>query len=204
MEKTDTKQAYGDMELLHVEIDEAAEILCKGGVALLPTDTVWSTVVLLDPGNKGIGKLERYLDTATRHACPELLVRNNQEARQYLAELHPRLETLWTYHVRPLTILFENPVGLSEPLVQENGTIAIRVVTEDYLRGVIERCGMPLIALPATSTDGGLALNFEQVSGDLIGEMDYVSRYRRLETAEGTLSVMVRFSGSEELEFLRE
>ena len=192
------------MELFHVEIDEAAEILRKGGVALLPTDTVWSMVVLLDPSSKGIGKLERYLDTATRHAFPELLVRNNQEARQYISELHPRLETLWTYHVRPLTILFDNPVNLPEPLVQDNGTIAMRVVTEDYLRGLIETCGMPLIALPATASDGALALNFEQISGDLIGEMDYISRYRRLETDEGALSVMVRFSGSEELEFLRE
>lgn len=204
MEKTDTKKVPVDMELLQAEIDEVVEILCKGGVALLPTDTVWSTVVLLNPGIGGIGKLEKFLGAAARYSCPELLVRDNQEAKQYLTDLHPRLETLWTYHVRPLTILFDNPVNLPEPLVQDNGTIAMRVVTEEYLRGIIERCGMPLIALPATSSNGGLALNFGQVCGDLIGEMDYVAAHRRWESDEGTLSVMVRFSGSEELEFLRE
>ena len=203
MEKTTTKKKYSDIDLFHREIAEAAAILRSGGIALLPTDTVWSTVGMLGHP-EAWRKLEKYLDRAVLFGGPELLVRDNQEAKQYLTHLHPRLETLWSFHVRPLTILFDNPANLPLELVQPEGKVAIRLVTDDFVRGLIETCGMPLIALPATSSDGSLALYFGQVCEDLVREMDFTAAYRRGEASEGELSVMARISSTEELEFIRE
>ncbi len=203
MEKTDTKSSFENTDFHQEEITTIADVLCNGGIALLPTDTVWSTVVLLNQ-EKGLGKMVHYLGSVAQHTFPELLVRDHLEAKKYLTHLHPRLETLWTFHSRPLSILFDNPVNLPGDLLYPNGSIAIRVATDPFLKEVIEKCGMPLMVLPATTANGALALNFEQVSRDLVAEMDYTAAYRRWETAEGELSVMVRFDSSEELEFLRE
>lgn len=204
MEKTTTKKKFSDIDIFDREITAAAAILRSGGIALLPTDTVWSTVVMLGHP-EAWRKLKNYLDKAVLYSGgPELLVRDNQEAKQYLTHLHPRLETLWSFHVRPLTILFDNPSNLPLELVQPDGRVAIRLVTDDFVKALIETCGMPLIALPATRSDGGLALNFGQVCENLVREMDFTAAYRSRETSEGELSVMARISNTEELEFIRE
>ena len=191
------------MDILYAEIDELAEVLQNGGTALLPTDTVWSAVVLLD-GSMGFGKLERYLTSVPGLPWPELLVRDTHQAKRYVTHLHPRLETLWNYHTRPLSILFDNPANLPPALLQTDGGAILRLVTDVFLKRLIEKLDLPLIALPAFTEQGEVALYFEQISGDLKDQMDYIANHQTQGDAPGEISVMVRLSAMEELEFLRE
>ncbi|MEY4134308.1 MAG: Sua5/YciO/YrdC/YwlC family protein [Saprospiraceae bacterium] len=191
------------MDITPPTIEELAVVLQNSGVALLPTDTVWSAVVLLD-SRRGFGKLEHCLAMVPGLPWPELLVRDTEQAKQYIAHLHPRLETLWNHHTRPLSILFDNPVNLPPGLLQADGGVVLRLVTDVFLKRLIEKLGLPLIALPAFTAQGEVALHFDEISGALKEQMDYIAGNQGRGIAPGEISVMVRLTAIEELEFIRE
>lgn len=191
------------MDITHPTIEELAGVLQNSGIALLPTDTVWSAVVLLDRP-MGFGKLERCMAEVPGLPWPELLVRDTEQAKRYITHLHPRLETLWNFHTRPLSILFDNPVNLPPGLLQADGGVVLRLVTDAFLKGLIEKLGLPLIALPAFTAQGEIALHFDEISGALKEQVDYIAGNHGVGIVPGEISVMVRLSPIEELEFIRE
>lgn len=200
---TKYKNRFDAMDILHAETDKLVEVLQNGGTVLLPTDTVWSAVVLLDNGT-AFGKLAHYRASVPGLLWPELLVRDTQQAKRYIAHLHPRLETLWNYHTRPLSILFENPVNLPPAILQTHGGVVLRLVTDAFSKLLIEKLDLPLVAMPAFTEQGTVASHFDEISGSLKDQMDYIVRDQSQVNTPCEISVLVRLSAMEELEFIRE
>lgn len=181
------------------EIQEATEALRTGGLILYPTDTIWSIGCdATDPV-----AIERICNLRGHRSTDdfELLFDSFELLRRHVGPIHPRLETLLAYHVRPLTVLFDQPRRLPERLGRR---IAARLAQDELCRTLITAYGAPLVATAASLHGQPYPINFGAVSSQVIEGVDYVFKHRQQEKSNGEPSVMVRLSERDELEFLRE
>lgn len=184
------------------EIDKAIDLLKDGGLLLLPTDTVWSIACnSTDP--VAVHRLKRLKGEHHPYEL-EVLVHSIEMFKQYTVHLHPRLENLLVYHVRPLTIVTEQAQSLPEPALSTEGSAAIRLARDPYCRVLIERLGAPLLSTPANSHGHPIPSHFGSIRSDIIEGVDFVSHHRRQDRNTGQLAVMVQLSEKDELIFLRE
>lgn len=184
------------------DLEGALTTLRKGGLILYPTDTIWS--IGCDATNTFA--IEKILSLKRGASYPgiEILVDSVQMLKSYVRHLHPRIETLLTYHVQPLTVLFDNPHNIPHNALDQEGNMAIRIVQDDYCRDLIEAFGKPLVATYANVASQPIPSNFGAISSEIIQGVDYVTKYRQHEKIVGSPSVMVQLSERDELLFLRE
>ena len=184
------------------DLDNALAVLRNGGLILYPTDTVWS--IGCDATNPLAAARIRQLKRTDDAFGLEVLVNSLEMLRAYVGRLHPRIETLLLYHVRHLTVLYDQARNLPDSLLAIDGSISIRLVQDNYCSELIGTLGKPLVAAPADLRNDYFPVNFGAISSDVIERVDYVSRYRRSDKAPAQPSVMVKLSVKDELEFLRE
>lgn len=184
------------------DLDNALAVLRQGGLILYPTDTVWS--IGCDATHAPAVSQLRQIKRTDKACSLEILVNSLEMLRHYVGRLHPRIETLLLYHVRPLTVCYEQGRNLPGNLLGEDGSVYIRLVQDSYCAGLIENLARPLVATPADLRGGFFPINFGAISSDVIERVDYVARHRRSDKSPAQPSVMVKLSVKDELEFLRE
>ncbi len=184
------------------DIEGALNALQEGGVILYPTDTVWS--IGCDATNpQAIEKVMAIKKKSTTKNF-EILVDSVTMLKNYVEQVHPKLETLLIYHMRPLTIVFDRARNLPASATAPDGSIAVRVAQDDFCRALIRAHGEPLLAAFASMGEGTFPTNFGAISSEIIEAVDFVVKYRQNEKTVSEPSVVVKLSNRDELEFLRE
>ncbi|NBC09603.1 MAG: translation factor Sua5 [Bacteroidetes bacterium] len=181
------------------DIVGALRVLRQGGLLLYPTDTVWSIGCdATDPD-----AVQRLL-TLKRASELEALVDSPKMLRKHIDHLHPRLETLLAYHVRPLTVCYDDGQHLAEDLRRPDGKYAIRMVQDGYCQALIRAFGKPIVATSADLRPDAYPANFGAISSDVFEQVDFIVHHRRNDKSIAQPSVMVQLGHKDELEFLRE
>lgn len=174
----------------------------RGGLILYPTDTIWG--IGCDATNHAA--VQRIFDLKQRsHDQPFVLLVNSIEMlKNYVEQVHPKIETLLMYHVQPLTLIYDQAKNLPSIAYAPDGTVAIRIVQDSFCRELIQQFGKPLVASSANIIEKPYPANFGGISSDVITGVDYVVKWKQGEKKLGQPSVIARFSDKEELVFLRE
>jgi len=184
------------------DLDGALSALRTGGLILYPTDTIWG--IGCDATNAEAVDKVYELKQSDRSTPFILLVDSLEMLRNHVAHLHPRLETLLIYHLRPLTIVFDKAINLPDITTGTDGSVAIRMIKDPFCKALISAYGHPLVATSANVNEEPFPSNFGSVSSEIIRGVDYVVKHRQNEKVNGTPSVIVKLSEKEELVFLRE
>lgn len=176
-------------------------ILESGGLILYPTDTIW-----------GIGcdatdaeAVDRVFELKQRDRSKPfvLLVSDVEMLKEYVHNMHPRLQTLLRFHKRPLTIIYENAKNLAPNCIGADGSVAIRIPNDKFCRELIAAYGKPIVASSANISDESFPGYFGEISSEVISGVDMVVNYRRFDKSKNEPSVIARLDDRDELEFLR-
>ena len=183
-------------------LEDIKVVLENGGLILYPTDTIWG--IGCDATNPLAVEKVYELKQRDRHKGLIILVDSIDMIKEYVRHIHPRIDTLLLHHVRPLTIIFEDAKNLPNNLISEDGSIAIRLVQDDFCRRMIHNFGKPVIATSANISNEPFPNNFGEISSAVIEGVDYVFKQRRYEKGTKEPSVIVKAMEDGELVFLRE
>lgn len=184
------------------EIEQAVAVLHSGGLLLYPPDTQWC--IGCDATDPVAVERVCNLRGSRSTAEFEILVSSIDMMRRYVDHLHPKLETLLAYHVRPLTIQFKRGRNLPDRLIEPDGAVALRLIHDPFCRALIKAYSRPLIAVQASGEEQAAPAAFGAVSSGILEGVDYVLRQRERNSITGEPAVMVRLSERGHLEFLRE
>lgn len=195
-----TNRLNNTIDMLDI-LDEALEVVEKGGVILYPTDTIWG--LGCDPFDEQAVKKIFTLKNRDAEKAFILLVNSVDMLKTYLERLHPRIETLLAYHERPLSIIYDNPINLPESIIAKDGTIGIRVTKDPFCCHLIDKLGKPLVSTSANISGQPFPANFNAISSEIIEGVDYVVGIRQNEEKEIQPSVVASINKNGELEFLR-
>jgi L-threonylcarbamoyladenylate synthase len=183
------------------DIAGCLEVLRKGGVILYPTDTVWGLGCdATDPI-----AVERIFSIKCRPGNKALIVLlgDLRDINRYVAAPPPEATDYLENDPRPTTVIYPQAIGLAENLTGEDGTVAIRVVRDDFCRHLVKRLRNPLVSTSANFSGQPSPAIFSEIHAGIRESVDYVVRYRQQDSTKHPPSRLVRFSPDGSVEVLR-
>jgi L-threonylcarbamoyladenylate synthase len=183
------------------DIVHCLETLQQGGIILYPTDSIWG--IGCDATNPEAVK--KIFDLKQRPAARSMIVllADTRDINRYTSRYEPYISEYLQKTTRPTTVIYEDAIGLAENLVSEDGSVAIRIVREDFCRHLIKRFRKPIVSTSANISGHDPPQNFTGISDEIIQGVDYVVKYRRQDNQKAKPSILVRFNKSGEPIVLR-
>jgi len=185
----------------HDIIKKSGQILEKGGILLYPTDTIWGIGcdIISPSAVERIYKIKK----RKRDQPLLLLVSSIEMLKEYIIDIHPRIETLLTLHTQPLTIIYKANDLVPSYLVAEKGTIGIRVVQDELCIDLINELGRPITSTSANVSGRPFPNNLLEIDAEIKDNVDQILYDAEHHTAPGKPSVVATFNDKGELLFLR-
>lgn len=174
------------------EVEAALEVLRKGGVILYPTDTIWG----LGCDATHAEAIKKIYDIKQREDTKSLiiLVADERQILQYVAAPELGVFEFMESQTRPTTFIFENAIGLPENLVAQDGSIAIRLVKDDFCRHLIRRLGKPIVSTSANISGQASPQNFGEVAEEIQKKVDHVVQWRKEERGTSQPSRIIKWN----------
>ncbi len=183
------------------DILRCLEVLHQGGIILYPTDTIWG--IGCDATNTSAVKKIYALKRRPESKSMIVLLADQRDIIKYISRPEPFMFEFLETITRPTTVIYEGAVGLAENLVPEDGSIAIRIVKEDFSRNLIKRFRKPLVSSSANISGKPAPPIFKEIVSEIRDAVDYVVQYRQSDDLPAQASAVVRFNRSGELIVLR-
>lgn len=154
------------------ELNEAAEILKKGGVIAFPTETVYGFGVVYDD-KEAYNKL-----VAVKRRPPEkpftLMLADPEDIEKYAKLNEVSKALIKAFMPGQFTMITDAQPGLPAWCVSEIGRVGIRIADYDLIRDLIRKTGKPLLVPSANRSGEVPAHNSEQVISIFSEEIDAV------------------------------
>ncbi|MFT3700917.1 MAG: L-threonylcarbamoyladenylate synthase [Agriterribacter sp.] len=159
------------------DIDHCLKVLKEGGVILYPTDTVWG--LGCDATNEAAVKKIFSIKQREESKALIVLLAEERDVIQYVAHPDLRVFDYLQQTTRPTTVIYKGAIGMAENLVAEDGSIAIRLVNDDFCRHLIKRFRKPLVSTSANISGQPTPAFFSAIPQEIINAVDYTVQYRR-------------------------
>ena len=183
------------------EVEKAAHYIKKGHVILYPSDTLWGLTCDIT-NSAAVQRLNKIKNDKTQGNLI-LAVNNIDMLKDYALSIHPRIETLLLYHEKPLSVIYDANPDTIEYLISEDGTIAIRVVKDEFSKRLIYRLGQAIISTVASPIGSRkLPQTYDQVSDYIKEEVDHIVELKSIDMI-GMPSIIARYNHKGDLEFIR-
>ncbi len=157
-------------------IQQALEVLRKGGIILYPTDTVWG--IGCDATNpEAVAKVYEIKRRADSKSLV-LLASDMDMICRYVKEVPEMARQLVEVNDKPMTIIYPGAVtgqyGLAQNTVAEDGTVGIRIPMMDFCQQLVARLGRPLVSTSANISGELTPKKYAEISEEIRSAVDHV------------------------------
>ena len=183
------------------DIQQAIEVLKKGGIILYPTDTVWG--IGCDATNAEA--VARIYQLKKREDSKSMLVQleNPNRLNSYIEEAPEVAWELVDVADKPLTIVYPGAKNLAKNLIAGDGSIGIRISGEAFTQQLIQRFRKPIVSTSANISGEPSPAFFDEISQEIIDGVDYVVQYRQDDRTPITPSSVIKLGVGGEIQILR-
>ncbi|MEP7196809.1 MAG: L-threonylcarbamoyladenylate synthase [Saprospiraceae bacterium] len=178
-----------------------ASLFKDNKVVLYPTDTIWG----IGANIHDLHGIERINDMKSRSSNKSfiLLVDSIEMLKKYVIRIHPRIETMLSYHVQPVSIVYPRTTNIPDYLLAPDKSVAIRICNSFFCQEIIKAVGHPIISSSANFGGKKSPSNFSEIDPELIPLVDYVCKFGQDDLSINTPSVLAKYDEDGELIFLR-
>lgn len=174
----------------------------EGGVILYPTDTVWG--IGCDATNAEA--VQRVYEIKQRADSKAMLVLVDSTAKlnAYVDEVPEVAWDLIELSDKPLTIIYSGARNLAPNLLAEDGSVGIRVTTEEFSNRLCQQFRKAIVSTSANISGQPGAANFSEISEEIIYAVDYVVDYRQDDLSRPRPSSIIKLGKGGEIKIIRE
>ena len=180
--------------MLQDEVKKAVEVMRQGGVILYPTDTVWG--IGCDATNPEAVK--RVYEIKRREDSKALICLVDSDARlsRYVRNVADVTWDMIEMAEKPLTIIFDQAVGLAPNLLAEDGSVGLRITKEEFSKELCFRFQKPIVSTSANISGEPTAQTFDEISDEIKNAVDYIVKYNRQCKEKHKPSSIIKIDGS--------
>lgn len=174
------------------DIQNAVNVMRKGGVILYPTDTVWG--IGCDATNaEAVAKVYRIKqrDDSKALIC---LADSVDRVQHYVRDVPPVAWDLMELAEKPTTVVLDGAVNLAPNLIAEDGSIALRVTKEPFSKELCYRFQKAIVSTSANISGEPTAQNYRDIAPEILEAVDYVCWTRRQEHQPHTPSSIIKLT----------
>lgn len=168
MEYVDIKNGYTKKE-----IKKISEIIKLGGIAILPTDTVYGIVA--DAENENAVK-KIYEIKKREPANPvNILVSNKNMIKQVTKQItHNEEKIIDNFFPGALTIIFEKNEKISQTITANKNTVGIRMPDNKMLLDLITYIGKPIVATSCNMANKPVLQDMQEIQREFKDKVECI------------------------------
>ena len=188
---------------MHTDIIKSLEVLRAGGVILYPTDTIWG--LGCDATNPEA--VQKIYDIKKRADNKSMIILMDTVNRisSYVDNIPDVAYDLIELSEKPLTVILEGAKMLAHNVVNsDDDSIGIRVISEPFSYKLIQRFKKPIVSTSANITGAKSPINFNDISADIINQVDYVVNYRQDDLLKSVPSGIIKVGRDLSIKVIRE
>lgn len=182
-------------------LHEAVEVLSQQGVILYPTDTIWG-LGCDATSDLAIEKIFKIKNRPVEKGIIVLLD-DKEKLSHYVEWLPQKAYNLIEYYEQPLTIIYEVGQNLSNHCYAPDGSIAIRIVKDEYCKRLITTFGKPITSTSANISGQPNAASLMDIHEDIKNNVDLIVKIQNRLILENRASRIIRFDETGEIVVLR-
>ncbi|MBU0695729.1 MAG: threonylcarbamoyl-AMP synthase [Bacteroidetes bacterium] len=187
--------------MLKEEINKALEVLKQGGIILYPTDTVWG--LGCDATNaEAVAKIFKLKNREDSKSLIILLDTDNK-LQSYISEVPDIAYDLIEYTEKPLTIIYSGAKNLAPNLINQDGSVGIRIPKHDFCQQLIQGFRKPIVSTSANISGEPSPSNFLEISQKIIKGVDYVVDLEQESTEKKEPSTIMKLEADGKFIFIR-
>lgn len=183
------------------ELDKCLEVLQSGGLILYPTDTVWG--IGCDATNEAA--VAKIFALKRREDSKSMIVLLDQTGRlaTYVREVPQQAYDLMELSEQPLTLVLDGARNVARNLVAPDGSIAIRIVLDDFCRNLVSRLRKPLVSTSANISGEKAPSGFSEISDEIKAGVDHIVSLRQDEESDAKPSTIMKVGLKGEIKMIR-
>lgn len=183
------------------EPDKTLTILMEGGIILYPTDTIWG--IGCDATNENAIKKIYGLKKREEKKSMIILVNDESMILNYVSQPSIKILFYLSLQNKPTTAIFKNAINLPNRIINEDGTVAIRIVKDDFCRQLIQQLKRPLVSTSANLSGEPYPANFSKISDEIKNGVDIIVPHRQNEINLYSPSSIIKLNKDDEIEKIR-
>jgi L-threonylcarbamoyladenylate synthase len=173
------------------DIEECLAVLRYGGTIVYPTDTIWG----IGCDATDAAAVEKVIQAKNRPPSKSfvVLVADESDILRYTASPDLEVFNYLEKVTKPTTVIYDHAIGLAENAIADDGSIAIRIVKDDFCRHLIKRFRRPLLSTSANLSGEPAPENFSQINSKILESVDFVVEHRRKDTTAAQPSSIIKW-----------
>lgn len=183
------------------EITKCIEVLRSGGIILYPTDTIWG--IGCDATNESAVKKIYELKKKKETDGMLILVEHINRIGRHVKKIPDVAIQLIEVSDQPMTIIYPGAVNLASNLIPQEGTVGIRITTDEFCRKLISAYNKPIVSTSANISGEYYPEVFKEISEEIKTGVDFVVNWRRNDSHPGTSSSVIKVGLKGEVEIIR-
>lgn len=187
--------------MLKTEIEKALEVLKSGGVILYPTDTVWG--LGCDATNEAAAAKINEIKGRTADKSFIVLLDSVNKIESYASEVPDVAYDLIEFAENPMTVIFSGAKNLASNVINQDGSVGIRVVKHDFCTQLIQRLRKPLTSTSANISGKPTPQTFSEIDPEILEAVDYVVDWEQELTTPKKPSTIIKLGSGGQFSFIR-
>ena len=189
-------------DLFREEIKRACDVLYRGGVILYPTDTVWG--IGCDATNEEAVRRVYEIKKRVDSKAMLVLVDSDVKVDFYVREVPDVAWDLIELASKPLTIIYDGARNLASNLLAEDGSVGIRVTSEEFSKQLCFRFLKEIVSTSANVSGNPSPRCFSEIDDEIKNAVDYIVEARREEQSNVSPSSIIKVSKGGVIKIIRQ
>ena len=189
------------MDHFNNDLKSSIKILLNGGIILYPTDTIWG--IGCDATNASALKKIYQLKKREEKKSLIILVSNEDEIRNYVLNPSQKIIDFISMQKNPTTAIFEKAIHLPNEIINEDGSVAIRIVKDDFCLALLHQLKRPLVSTSANISGEASPENFKLITANIKNGVDFIVQHRQNEMNSSRQSSIIKLNSLNEIEKIR-
>jgi L-threonylcarbamoyladenylate synthase len=179
-----------NVRMIDSEVKKAAEIISAGGIILYPTDTIWG--IGCDATNPDAVQKIYEIKQRADNKSMLVLMSDIKMLGRYLQEIPPKALELINSASKPTTIIYPEAINLATNMVAEDGSVGIRITSDDFCKKLIELTDLPIVSTSANISGNPSPDTFSSIEDNILDQMDHIVKWRQDEKTPSAPSTIIR------------
>jgi len=183
------------------DLPGALKTLREGGVILYPTDTIWG--LGCDATNKEA--VEKIFGIKKRKESKSLIILVNGEMmlERYVRNIPEIVYKIIRVADKPMTIIYPEGKNLAPGICSDDGSVGIRICTDDFCNELITRFRKPIVSTSANVSGTYSPSVFSEIEKTIIDSVSYVVKYRQGDRKKNSPSPIIKIAADGVIKIVR-
>lgn len=184
------------------EIKKAIEVLKNGGTILYPTDTIWG-IGCDSTNSKAVQKVLK-IKNRPKNFSFIILVEKDRRISDYVEQVPEITWDLLSGFDLPVTVIYPKAKNLAKNVISKDGSIAIRVVKDEFCQRLISTLKKPIVSTSANLTGESSPVMFKDISEEIKKQVDYVVPIHQDKLSKTKASTIINLKLNGEFDIIRQ